>query len=185
MPHIGVQRFAASHAQHHGPQNNEGDAGVVQAKAPGVVGREGPQNLRMLGNMQQPQSRNGQEPQHHHRAKKFANASSPCFLHKEQGEQHQQGQRDDVGLELGRHHFQALHRPQHRDSGGDDPIAVEQTGAKNAHQEHAVAQFRAIRHGTGGQGQHGDQAPLAVVVRAQHQHHVFKRNNEGQRPKNQ
>jgi hypothetical protein len=45
-----------------------------------------------------------------------------------------------------------------------------------------LAQLGSVFHRGGGQCQHGDQAAFAVVVGPQHEHHVFQRDDDGERP---
>ena len=49
-------------------------------------------------------------------------------------------------------------------------------------QQQHLAQLRLVLHRLRGQREHGDQPALAVVVGAQHQHHVLERDDDRQRP---
>ena len=136
----------------------------------------------MAGNVQHPQRRNGDQPQHHDGAEELADALRAVLLHPEQQEQHEQGDGNDVFLEGGRDHLQAFDRRQHRDGRGDHAIAIEQAGAEHPYQQHGMAQPGPVLHRLRGQREHGHQAALAVVVGAQHQRHVLERDDDGQRP---
>ena len=105
-------------------------------------------------------------------------------MHQEQEEQHHQRERHDVLLELGRYHLKPFHRTQHRNRRGDDPITIKQAGAKNPDDQQHATQSRAFFDGLRGQRQHCHQTAFAIVVGPQYQHHVFDRDNDGQRPEN-
>ena len=70
----------------------------------------------------------------------------------------------------------------HRDGRRDHAVAIKQAGAKNADQQQHAAQLGLVLDRLRGQRQHGHQAAFAVVVGAQHQGHVFERNDDGQGP---
>ena len=184
MAQVGVQGLGAGHAQHHGAQQNKGHAGVVPHKGQRVIRVQGHQNMRIAGNMKHAHHRNHRKPQQRNRAKKLADASGAAFLHQEQAKQNHQRNRHHVFHELGRNDLQPLHRTQHRNRRGDNAIAIKQAGAKNTHIEQHPAQLGPVFDGLRRQRQHGNQPALALVVGAQHQHHVFERHDDGQRPKN-
>lgn len=182
MPHIGVQRFATRDAQHHRTQNDEGGTGVVPHEAQRVMGADGPQNGRIGDNVRHPQCRNAGKPHQGDRSEELANAAGAVFLHREQCKQNDQGQRNNVFFEGGRHHFQAFHGRKHRNRRGDHTIAIKQTGAKYANNQQYTAQLGPVFDRLRGQREHGHQAALAVIVRTQHQGHVLDGHDHRQGP---
>ena len=183
VAHVGIQCLAPRHAQDHGTQDDEGGAGLVPDKAQGVGRADGPQNGGVLHDVDHTQNGNTQEPDHRDGAKELANAGGAALLHRKQAKQNHQGERDHILLEGRGNHLQALHRRQHRDRRGNHPIAIKQASAKHADQQQHAAQFRPVFDRLGGQGQHGHQAAFAMVVGAQHQHHVLDGNDDRQGPK--
>ena len=179
---VGIQSLGARHAQHYRAQNDETGARVGPHETQRVVRAERPQDLRVPHDVRHAQQRDGDKPHQRDGAKKLADAARAALLHGKQAKQHHQRDRDHVVLEVVRHHLQPLHRRQHRDGRGDNAIAIEQRGAKNTHAQEHAAQLGLVFDGLGGQGQHGDEAALAVVVGAQHQHHVLQRDDDREGP---
>jgi hypothetical protein len=126
VAHVGIERLAAGHTQHHGTQNDERGAWLGPHESHGMVRTEGSQNFRMPHDVGDTQHRNRHKPQQGDRPEKLADATGTALLNKEQGKQHQQGDRNDVPLESGGNDFQALDRRQHRDRWRDDAVAIEQ-----------------------------------------------------------
>ena len=182
MAQIGIQRLGTGHTQNHRAQNDEGGARVIEHEPQRVMRTDRPQNGRVRHDMAHPQHPQHHKPQQGDRAKKLADARRAAFLHGKQHEQDHQRDRDHILLEVGRHDHHALHRRQHRDGRGDDPVAIKQAGAKNAQQQKHLAQLRPVFDRLGCQRQHGDQATFAVVVGTQHQHHVLEGDDNRQGP---
>ncbi|OBQ31855.1 MAG: hypothetical protein AN485_23030, partial [Anabaena sp. MDT14b] len=150
---IGVQRFATRDAQDHSPQNDEGGAGVVPHEAQGVVRADGQQNFGVVHDVGHPQHRDGGKPNQGDGAKELANARCAPLLHPKQAKQNHQREGNDGLFERGRDDLQAFHRRQHRDGRGDDPIAIKQAGAKDAHDQQHLAQLRFVFDRLRGPGQ--------------------------------
>ena len=93
------------------------------------------------------QHRNRHKPDQGDRPEEFADATGTALLNKEQGKQHQQGDRNDVPLEPGGNDFQALDRRQHRDGWRDDAVAIEEGSAENADAQQYAAQARLVLDG--------------------------------------
>ncbi|MCY1377042.1 hypothetical protein D9M69_645850 [compost metagenome] len=85
-------------------------------------------------------------------------------------------------LEVRRHHLQAFDRRQHRDGRRDHAVAVEERSAEDADDQQQLAQPRLVGHGLGGQREHRDQAALAFVVGAQHEHDVLDGDDDREGP---
>jgi hypothetical protein len=166
---VGVQRLGASHAQHHRAQDDEGGARLGHREAQGVQRVQRLQDAGLAQDLHHPQQRQHCKPHQGDGPEETADTAGAALLHREQGEQDHQRQRNHPALELGRDHLQALHRRQYRDGGCDHAVAVEEAGAEDAHEQQDAAQARLVLDRLRGQGQHGHQAALAVVVRAQHQ----------------
>ncbi|KAF5300727.1 hypothetical protein FQA39_LY19126 [Lamprigera yunnana] len=170
-----VDGVAAKRRQHQG-----GQAADADELGDGWAHR--PQHARVINDVPQPQRPDAEKPQHDDGPEELADTGRAALLHHKQHQQHQQGDGNHPSLEVWRHHLQPLDGREHRDRRGDDAIAIEQAGAKNAQQHQRCAQpgpvFDALRR----QRQHGHRPAFAVVVGAQHQHHVFERDDEGQRP---
>src|SRR5690606_14341377 len=81
MAHVGVKRLAASDTQHHGTQDDEGNAGLLPHECNGIVRTDGRQNTRIASNMVNAQGRNDGKLHHHDGAKKAPNAGTAALLH--------------------------------------------------------------------------------------------------------
>ena len=113
VPHVRVQGLAAGHAQHHGAEDDEGDARLRQDEFQRVVGVQRQQDGRMVRDAVQARCRNHNEPQHHHRPEPAPYAGRAAFLHDEQQQQHGQCGRDHIAVKGRRDKFQTFHRRQH------------------------------------------------------------------------
>ena len=182
MPEVGIQGLGAGDTQHHRAQNDEGHQRVVDDEGKRVLRVDRQQDLGVVCDMHHAKQRDHRKPHQRDRPEEFADAACAAFLHREQHEQDDQRERNHIGLERRRHHFQALDRRQHRDRRGDDTVAVEQGRAENTDRQQHAAQSRAAFDRLRRQCQHGDQSAFTVVVGAQHQHHVLERDDGGQCP---
>ena len=92
MAHVRIQGLAAGDAQHHGAQDDEGDARLIDDELHGIVRADGPQNRGLRSDVVDTQHGNGGKPHQGDGAKKFANAAGAAFLHRKQTKQNDQGQ---------------------------------------------------------------------------------------------
>ena len=182
VAHVGIQRFAARHTQHHGAQNDESGSRVVPNEVQGIKGTDGPQNAWLIDDMAHTQHGDRNKPNHRDRSEKLANPCRAALLHRKQAEQDDQSERNHEALEARRNHFQTFDRGQHRDSRGNDSIPIKQAGAEDADEEQSPAQAGLVFDRLRRQSQHGHQSAFTVVVGAQHQHHVFDRDDDRQGP---
>ena len=182
VPQVGIQGLGPCHTQHHRAQDDEGRARLVHDEAHRIVGADGPQHGGVLDDVADTQHPQHQKPQQGDRPEELADAGSAPLLHHKQQEQDHQGDRDHVFAEMRGHDLHALHRRQHGNRRGDDTIAIKEAGAEDAQQQQHLAQFGLVFHRLGCQRQHRHQAAFAVVVGAQHQQHVFDRDDDRQRP---
>ena len=182
MPQVGIQRFRTGHAEHHRAQNDEAGAGVVPDEQYGVVRAQTRQNFRVAHDLAYTQQGDTGKPGDRKGTKELANACRTAFLHKKQQKQNHQRQRNHGLGEVRRDDFQSLNRREHRDCRGNHPIAIEQRSTEHAHQKQRTGEARLVFDGLRCQSQHGYQTALAVVVGAQHEHHVFEGDDDRQRP---
>jgi hypothetical protein len=130
------------------------------------------------------QGRQDQEPDGGDGAEQAADPAGALLLHREQAQQHAQGEGHHPGLEYRRGDLQAFHGGEHGNGRGDDAVAVEQGGAEQAQQHEGAGLagiFRAALH----QGHEGHDAALALVVGAHDEGGVFHRHHPHQGPEDQ
>ena len=97
MAHIGIQRLAARHRQHHRTQRHKSRPGLAQEQAHAIHRIDGAQDLRRLENGGSAQHTQHDEPQHHHRSEQLADCLGAAALDQEQSDQDHQGQWHDKG----------------------------------------------------------------------------------------
>ncbi len=92
MAQVGVKRLAPGHRQEDRAQDGEGHAWMTDQEAcpPDRIDR--PKNARSVGNMQDPQPRERQEPKDADRAEQACHPRGPAALHGKQ--RHQDADRD-------------------------------------------------------------------------------------------
>ena len=183
MAQIGIQGLGTRDAEHHRPQNNEGDAGVGPHEQHRVMRAERLENARVRDDLRHAQHGNHYKPDQRDGAKKLANAGCAMFLNREQAKQNHQRDWDHALGKSWRYDFKPFNGRQHRDGRCDDAIAIKQRGAKNTHHQQHPSQLGLVLHRIRCQRQHGDQAALAVVVGPQHKCHVLDRDNDRHGPK--
>jgi hypothetical protein len=186
VPHVGVHGLAARHGQEGGAEHREADRGTgVDQEARGVPRVERGQHARRAHDAGQAEQADGREPHQHNRAEYLADGLGAAALHEEQAGQDHQGKRHDPARDARHVELEALDRAQHRDGGGDHPVAIQQRGADQAHdqQGRAPASGRCVADVE--QRQHGDDAALAVVVGPHDQDSVLGRDDDDQGPEDQ
>ena len=186
VAHVGVERLRPSDRQHDRAQGDEGLPAGVREQAHRIASVECHKHARILDDLGQPEQAQGGEPGQHHRPEQPAHAGRAAALEDEQAEQHEHGERHDVGLEPGCGGLQALDGGKHRDGGGDQAIAVEQGQAAQREDEDQPLQAVAlVADGPGGEGAQRQHAALAAVVGAQDEQHVLDADDQDQRPEHQ
>ncbi|MNF96004.1 hypothetical protein D3C84_787800 [compost metagenome] len=125
------------------------------------------------------------EPGDHDRPEQNADARRAVTLDQKQRDQHHQRQRHDPMVDTFERQPQAFNRRQYGDRRGDHAVAIEQCRADQSadHQQHA--QFGMPRRRPPGQCGQGHDPAFALVVGAQHEHHVLDRDDPDQRPENE
>ena len=92
----------------------------------------------------------------------------PRLWRRNSAEEHEDGERHDVGLEPGCGGLQALDGGEHRDRRGDQAVAVEQgQPAQREDEDQPLQAVAPVADGPGGEGAERQHAALAAVVGAQ------------------
>ena len=84
MTHVGIQRFAARDAKKHPAEHQEAGAAGIDHEANRVARIEGCDDAGMMRDGRQPQDRNDDEPQQHHRPEGAADFFGAEALRREQ-----------------------------------------------------------------------------------------------------
>ncbi|MHC2522020.1 hypothetical protein ACVMHW_007902 [Bradyrhizobium diazoefficiens] len=186
MAHVGIHGFAPGDREEGCAEDREGDVKIlVDQEFDGVERAERRQHGRRLDDAVDAERGEHGEPGQHHRSEDAADEAGALFLHHEQADQDDDGDGHDGWRERGRVHLEAFDGAQHGDRRRDRAVTVEQGGADEADHQ----QMRAPGAGLGvagvEQGQQGDDAAFAAVVRAQDQERIFQRDDQQQRPEDQ
>ena len=122
------------------------------------------------------------EPDAHHRPEEGRDARRAARLNRKQHHQDEHRQRHHIGFERRGDELDAFDRRKHRQRRRDHRVAVEQRAADDPEQHDGAAAVadRALR-----QRHQRQRSALAMVVRAQQDHHVFQRHHDDQRPQDQ
>ena len=119
------------------------------------------------------------EKHHHDRAEEGRDFGRPPALGGEQHNENDDGRRQDVGREIGVDLLQAFERGEHRNRRRDDGVAREQGGAGDAEQKR---DRRLLPKGALSQRHEGQDAAFALVVGLHQEHHIFRGDDDQQRP---
>ncbi len=182
VPHVGIERLRAGHAQEDRAQRDEGDAVMVQAECQRVVGQERGQDLGArsdVGDACEPQAG---EPHEHGDAEESPEPRRSPALGHEECEQHGERDRQDVRRGPRGDDLQALDGGQHRDRRRDDAVAEEQRDSEDTEGHQSPFEPGLVLHRLRRQGQQRHQAPLAMVVGPHDQGHVLDRDDHRQGP---
>ena len=144
-----------------------------------VIGIDGKQHGRVVGNMGKAGKADCQEPQRGYRSEDIGHLAGTETLHRKQNRQNDQGDRHDIRIERRRHHFQALDRRQYRNRRRNDGVAEEQRRAADTGDQD---RSRSTWIGAARERHQGQCATLAAVVGAQHENNVFNGDDNRQRP---
>ncbi|MCY1171710.1 hypothetical protein D9M73_118310 [compost metagenome] len=183
MAHVGGQRLRPGYRQEHRPEHEQARDAVRGEQHRPVMRREHAQDRRFIGDMPQAEPANRQKPHDADRPEQRRNARRAAALDEEQRDEdddrHAEDRRVIENSGKRRNGLQPLHRRQHRQSGRDDRIAVEERGPRRAqHQrnERAAPQRTPRQRG---QRQH---AAFALIVGAHQEDDIFDRDDQDQRP---
>ena len=187
MPHVGIQRLTAGDRQEHAAEDDETVPAMRDDEPDRVQRVDRQDHLRPPHDAGQAEHRDDHEPQQHDRAEHPADAGGALHLRAEQTEQHHQRRGHHVGLEHVGGDVDALQRAEHRDRRRDDPVAVDQRRAEQAGDDQGPTRVPACRCPilAGHQRHQGQDAALAMVVRAHHEDAVLDRDGDDQRPDDQ
>ena len=185
VAHVGVERLGSRHRQHDGAQRHEGLRARDLEEAERAERVERLEHARVLDDLVEAEHAQDREPGQHDRPEQLADHRRPPALDQEQRHQHHGGERHDVGREGGRGGLQPLDRREHRDRGGDQPVAVEQRQAGDREPDDRLAQGAALGSRPRRQRAERQHAALAPVVRAHDQQHVLHRDDQDQRPEDE
>ena len=187
VPHVGVERLTAGDAEHDGAEGEKAGEAVRREERDAVPRVERREHLRRLRDGPRAERGDRDEPGEHQRAERRPHARRPEALHHEQREEDDHGDRHDEVAERRGAHLQPFHGAEHGDRRRDDAVAVEQRGAEEAERdEHqsplAVLDALAVLKQ---EGEQGENAPLAPIVRAQDEDDVLDADDEDERPDDQ
>ena len=148
---------------------------MVQQKLNGVVGAERDKHIRSLDRAPDSQDSQRDKPEQHDRPKPFTQSSCPMRLDAEECEQHDDGNRERIGLIGGRLDGNAFHRAEDRDGRRDHPIPVDQRRAEQPECDHRAdsqgkRRFFAMALPQGHQGQN---PTFALVVGSHHEEQIL------------
>ena len=182
MPQIGVERFRSGHGQEHGAQRDQTDDPVAGQKRQPIDRIESAQHAGVRSEMHETPDGDHREPHRHDRPEKRRDPGGAARLHQKQSDQDGHREGHYIRIEPGRDDLQTFDCGENRNGRGDDGIAVEQGRAADAEQEyhHAGRAHRALR-----QGHQRQRAAFPVVVEPQQDEHVFRGDDEQQRPNDQ
>jgi len=96
--------------------------------------------------MRDPERRQSEEPQHHHRPEEAADEVGAEALHGEEGGDDPDADREDVVLQPGGAHLQALDRREHGDRRRDQAVAEEERGPDHPEDHDEAEAFTRRRH---------------------------------------
>ena len=119
MAEIGIERLAAGDGKKHRAERDQADVAVRRHEADGVDGIDGGKHREIVADVHGAGDGDGDEPDQHHRTEEGRDPRGAAALHREQGDQDDDGERQHVVLQRRRHQFQALDRRQHRDGRRD------------------------------------------------------------------
>ncbi len=118
-------------------------------------------------------------------AEKGVYVSYPPSLHGEQADEDRDRHRDDVGLEERRCDLEALDGAEHRDGRSDHPVAVEERGAEEPHQDQEARPRPRRRHGSAHEGEEREDTAFALVVGPHDEDQILDRDDDNQRPRDE
>ncbi|MNT17572.1 hypothetical protein D3C72_1527270 [compost metagenome] len=105
MPHVGIERLGARHAQHDRTQHNKRSSRIRQQEVNRIERVDGPQDGGGLRYFEQAEQRQGSEPDQHDGAKPTANPGRSIVLDTKQHDQHHQHDREDKGGQVRGHYL--------------------------------------------------------------------------------
>src|ERR1051325_932179 len=185
VPHVGIERLAASHGEYDRTERDERRPGFVREQGKSVPGIKRSQDDRRADDPTDAEDRENEKPDHHHGAEQASDACSTAALHDEKPDQDRQRQRYDERFERMTDDAETFNRTQHRNRRRQHPVAVEQGKSQDGteadqHLDAPPKSRRAVRESGKGQD-----AAFAVVVGAHDEDDVFQRHDDEESPQDQ
>ncbi len=183
VAHVGVEHLGAGDRQDDRAEYAEDARARVRGEADGLEGIEGRYDPRLGHDRRDAKDAHDREPYGYHWAEDTPDLGRAPRLEREQGDEDEQGEGQDIGREIRRDQLESLDGREHRDGRRDHPIAVDERGAEDPQ---AGDEGRALRASLGelpgDEADEGENAALALVVRAQDYDEVLDADHEGQDP---
>lgn len=185
VTHVGKERLTARHRQDHQAQNEEAVNAVVREEHDGVPRIQHLVDDRgVVVDVEDPCDGQVEEPDNHDWPKGPPDPLGSQWLGDEQAHEDHGRDLQDVRLEEGGCHLQALYRADDRDRRGDCPVAVEQA-SPNDREDRDDGQLVVWAVPFGYQAEEGGDAAFALVIGLHDELQVFDRDDADERPENQ
>jgi len=184
MTHVGIERFGSGDGEHDGAQDCQRLPAAGRQELHAVERVEGADDIGLADDAGDAERGQHREPDAHDRAEQAADAVGAVRLDHEQRDQDDDGAGHDEGLQLGRHHLQALDGAEHRDRRRDQAVAVEEGDADDGEADHQCLRPLALGQAEGEGGERED-AAFATVVGARDQQDVFDRDDDDEGPEHE
>ena len=184
MSHIRIERFGTGHGQNDRAEREERHRPVGDEEHYRIIGVERPQDIGVLNDLVETQTRDRDEIDDHDGGEQRAYLRRAAALQQEQEDQQHQGDRDHQCIEARVDDGQPFHRRENRNRGRDHAVAVEQRGGEHAQQHNQPAVAR-LADMTAEQRNEGETAALPLVVGAHEDRHILDRHHDQHRPENQ
>ena len=123
------------------------------------------------------EQRNHREPDRHDRSEQAPDTVRAVALYRKDGNENHDSDRHDVRFEQRRRDGQTFDRTEHRDGWRNHAVAIQQCGADDAKEDEHRARTAPSVAGRDQRGQRED-AALALVVGAHHDHDVLDRDHQ-------
>ena len=179
MAHVGVERLRAGHRQKDAAEDNEADRPAGMDKRQPRDWAQSLQDAPCRGDMHKSEHGVDGEKRHHDRAEEGCNSGCASALGGEQQNEDDDGRRQDVSSKAGVDLFQSFERGEHGNRRRDHRVAREQGRAGDAEQKR---NRRLLPKGALRQRFEGQDAALALVVGLHQEQHIFRGDDNQQRP---
>jgi hypothetical protein len=164
MPHIGVQRLAAGDHEEDGAEDDVAVPAVAEEEGGTLRGVDGRKHGRVPQDLRGAERREHEEPDERDGSEDRPDAGGPAPLEEEQRDEDRDRDRHDVRSEDWCRDGQPFNRAQHRDSGRDDAVPVEERRTEDPQQDQHRVLALARRLDRRRERREREDAPLAVIV---------------------
>jgi len=96
MAEVGIKRFRPRDRQEHRPQHDDSQELLPPEEADGVPGVEGGEDTEIVGDVEKPSERHGDEPEHRDRPEELRHDARTVRLNGEEAEENADGDENDV-----------------------------------------------------------------------------------------